>query len=384
MTTTRDYYEILGIDRNATKQDVKKAYRKLAMQYHPDRNKEPGAEDKFKEISEAYAVLSDETKKQQYDHYGHAGIDGRYSEEDIFRGTNFDDIFREFGFGGFGSSIFENVFGGGGQGRRQRAGPERGDDLRVDLELSLEDVANGIKTSITVPHTKTCPKCRGSKAMPGTKPKTCPSCSGTGQKRDVRSRGFSQFISITTCTACGGQGRVVEKPCNECSGHGVVEVKSKVHVRIPAGIDTGSRIRISAEGDAGAMGGPPGDLYVVVHVKPHPVFERHADDIICQMPITFAQAAVGTEIEVPKLAGKKATIKIPAGTQTGTVFRLKGMGIPHLRGGAGDELVRVVVKTPEKLGKKERQLLHEFAHLRGEKVTPEKGIMDMVKGALGS
>ena len=386
MTTAKDYYDILGIERNSAKPDIKKAYRTLAMKYHPDVSKEKDAEERFKEISEAYAVLSDDTKRAQYDKFGHAGIDGRYSEEDIFRTADFggfedlQDILRNFGFNSdFSTGGGFSGFGGFGGFQRKQDNPVKGRDLRVDLEITLEDAAAGVDTHINVPHTKVCPACRGDRAKPGTKKKTCSSCGGTGQKKDVRRTPFGQFVSITTCGACHGEGKIIEQFCEKCNGKGVVEVKSRVHVKIPEGVDTGSRLRIRGEGDAGMMGGPQGDLYVVVHVKEHPVFTRHVDDIICEIPISFAQVALGDEIEVPTLT-KHAKLKIPSETQTGTVFRLKGEGIPHLQGGGrGDELVRVVVKTPGNLSRRQKELLYEFAKEGGENINYEKGVFDKIK-----
>jgi len=380
LTTKRDYYDILGLDRNAAKKDIKKAYRKLAMKYHPDVSKEKDAEEKFKEISEAYAVLSDDTKRAQYDIAGHAGIDGKYGDqEDIIRTGNFggfedlQDVLRHFGFN----------FGGGFEGfggfQRKHEGPMKGRNLRVDLEITLEDAAAGVDTHINVPHTKTCPVCKGEGAKPGTGKKTCSVCRGTGQKKDVKRTPFGQFVSITTCNVCRGEGKIIEQLCEKCSGNGIIEVKSRVHVKIPEGVDTGSRLRIGGEGDAGIRGGPSGDLYVVIHVKEHPVFTRHADDIICKIPVSFAQAALGSEIEVPTLT-KKAKLKIPPGTQTGTIFRLRGEGVSHLQGsGKGDEHVKVVVKVPEKLDSRQKELLYEFAKLSGEDIKYEKGIFEKIK-----
>ena len=387
MTTKKDYYDILGTDRNTSKKDIKKAYRKLAMKYHPDVSKEKDAEEKFKEISEAYAVLSDDTKRAQYDRFGHAGIDGRYTQEDIFRTADFggfedlQDILRNFGFsfdfgGGFGN------FGGFGGFQRKQEGPMKGRDLRVDLEITLEDAAAGVDTHINVPHTTVCPVCKGDRAKPGTEKKTCSTCNGTGQKKDVKRTPFGQFVSITTCSVCRGEGKIIEQLCDRCNGKGVIEVKSKVHVKIPKGVDTGSRLRIRGEGDAGISGGPSGDLYVVVHIKEHPVFIRHADDIICEIPISFAQAALGSEIEVPTLT-KKAKLKIPPGTQTSTIFRLKGEGIPHLQvSGRGDEHVKVVVKIPKKLSSRQKELLYEFAKMGGEDIEYERGIFEKIKDKL--
>ncbi|NOZ76118.1 MAG: molecular chaperone DnaJ [Euryarchaeota archaeon] len=376
MAEKRDYYEVLGVSRDATKEEIKKAYRKLALKYHPDRNKSPDAEEKFKEISEAYGVLSDDTKRQQYDRFGHAGIDGRYTAEDIFGGINFEDLFGGFedlfGGRGFGGSIFDMFFGGGRGGRRP--GPRRGSDLRVDMEITLEDVAKGLETKVSYPRLETCGRCGGTGAREGTSPRMCPACNGSGQVRFAKRTPFGQFTSVTTCSRCGGEGRVVDSPCQECGGRGVVKRTRKLKVNIPPGVDTGSRLRVPGEGEAGERGGPPGDLYVVIHVKPHPLFERRGHDIVTEIPITVSQAVLGDEVEVPTLNGK-AKLKIPPGTQPGTVFRMKGKGIPGLRGGGrGDEHVVVRVEIPEKLTKEQRRIYEQLARTEGR---------DRRKGVLG-
>ncbi|MCP8304386.1 MAG: molecular chaperone DnaJ [archaeon] len=358
----KDYYEILGVSRDATSQEIKNVYRKLALQYHPDRNKSPEAEEKFKEISEAYAVLSDEEKRRQYDMFGHAGIDSRYTREDIFRGVDFDEIFRDlgFGFGGF-DKIFEEFFG-----RREPYGPERGLDLRYDLEINLEDAFRGLKTEIEVPRREKCRTCNGTGASPGTEPKTCPKCNGTGQVQYTRTLGFARFVQVLTCDKCNGRRVVVESPCKECRGTGVARYYRKIRVEIPQGVDTGYLLRLRGEGEVGVRGGPPGDLYVLVTVKPHRIFKRDGNDLLYETQISFPQAALGTEIEAPNINGK-ARLKIPAGTQSGTIFRLKGKGMPKLRGfGRGDELVRVIVKTPTRLTDRQKELLLDFAKESGE------------------
>ncbi len=363
----RDYYDILGVSRGASKNEIKKAYRKLAMQHHPDRNKAPDAAEKFKEISEAYGVLSDDQKREQYDRFGHAGIDSRYTQEDIFRNIDFGDIFRGMDFGfGFGGidSIFETFFGGGG---RRRTSARRGADLRYDVEITLEDVASGSKKRIKVPRYVTCSKCGGSGSEPGRGPDVCETCRGTGESRTTRRTPFGHFTSITTCDRCGGTGRVVTHPCPECRGRGAVRRTKELEVKIPAGIDEGSSLRMVGEGERGETGGSPGDLYVMVHVKPHAVFERHGDDIVCEVPIGFHQAALGDEVQVPTLDGE-ARFHIPPDTQTGTVFRLRGKGLPSLSGSTrGDEYVRVVVRTPKDLTKEQKELLKRFAALEEKK-----------------
>ncbi len=352
MAGKRDYYEVLGVSRDASQDEIKKAYRKLALKYHPDRNKAPDAEEKFKEISEAYGVLSDPEKRRQYDRFGHAGIDMRYSQEDIFRGVDFEDIFRDFGFGGLGS-IFDIFFGG-----RQR---QRGSDVLYELKISFEDMVRGVETEIDVPRTEKCEVCGGSG---GKKTRTCSSCGGSGRSSRVQNTPFGRFVTTTTCGACGGRGIVVEIPCPECRGVGQVRKTRRISVKIPPGIETGSRLRIPGGGEYGPGG--PGDLYVEVHVKPHRLFTRQGDDIVLEMPISFTRAALGGEVEVPTLDGK-VKMKIPAGTQPGSVFRLKGKGVPRFHGmGRGDQLVQVTVEVPRKLTEKQRELLLEFARLSGE------------------
>ncbi|MDI6639706.1 MAG: molecular chaperone DnaJ [Methanocellales archaeon] len=354
----RDYYDVLGVDRNASQEEIKKAYRRLAKKYHPDVNPDKkAAEENFKEISEAYEVLADPSKRANYDMFGHAAVRdifgrGGFSWRDF---THFGDIEDLFGRDFFGRDIFDMFFGP----RRERYGPIRGADLRYDLDMTLEDVAFGTTKEVEVPRMVTCDACNGSGARPGGV-KTCPSCNGTGQIRQSRRTAFGMFTSITTCNRCHGGGEVIEAPCPTCHGAGKVHRTRKISVKIPPGVDTGSRLRIAGEGEPGIRGGPAGDLYVVVHVQEHEVFMRDGDDVICEIPISFTQAALGTEIEVPTLEDK-TKMKIPAGTQTGTLFRLKGMGIPHLRGrGRGDQHVKVIVKTPTKLSKKQRELLLEL------------------------
>ncbi|MFQ5950890.1 MAG: molecular chaperone DnaJ [Candidatus Geothermarchaeales archaeon] len=375
---TRDYYEILGVRRDATKDQIKKTYRKLALKNHPDRNKSPDAEDKFKEISEAYAVLSDDQKRQQYDRFGHAGIHARYSPEDIFGGVDFDELFRGFGLGGGFPSIFETFFG---SPRTRREGPTRGRDLRYTVEVSLEEAANGGEKTISFPRSEACPTCGGSGAKPGTSPRGCSSCQGTGQVRQVSRTAFGHMTSITTCPTCQGSGEVVDSPCPECEGEGQVIRNRKISVRMPPGVGTGSAIRLRGEGERGYRGGPRGDLYLRIRVMPHPVFVRDGDDLYCEFSISFSQAALGTEVEVPTLDGT-AKMKVPGGTQSGTLFRLRGKGMPRMNGyGRGDEHVRVVAKTPEKLTREQRELFETLAELEGWH--PSKGVFRKLSDQIG-
>ncbi len=359
MSNKRDYYEVLDVSRDAPKDDIKRAYRKLALKYHPDRNKSPEAEERFKEISEAYAVLSDDEKRMQYDRFGHAGISGRYTWDDIFRGADFDSVFRDigFGFGGF-DSIFDMFFGGRS---RRRRGPQKGIDLRYDLEITLEEAAKGLETKMEVSRSEGCETCDGSGVKPGTNTKKCSNCGGTGQIRHVRTSSFMHFTEIRTCNRCNGKGVLVEHPCETCDGTGSVRRRRTIKVKIPKGIDDGYSLRLAGEGEMGVMGGPKGDLYVVIHVKPHHIFTRIGDDILLEADIGFPQATLGTDIEVPTLDGK-ARLKIPAGTQSGTILRLRRKGIPHLKGfGRGDELVKILVRVPTKLTPHQKRLLKELA-----------------------
>ncbi|HZW57767.1 MAG TPA: molecular chaperone DnaJ [Nitrososphaerales archaeon] len=361
----RDYYEVLGVAKDSTKDQIKAAYRKLAMQYHPDRNKSPGAEDRFKEVSEAYAVLSDDAKRAQYDRFGHEGIQGRYSPEDIFRTANFDEILRDLGFGGFGGfgggNIFDMFFGNmTGSGR----GVRKGADLRYDLDLSLEQVATGLTTEIEIPRTERCPVCKGSGARPGSNPRVCTDCGGRGQVQRISSAGFAQFVRIETCRTCRGRGQVLDNPCKDCKGTGTVERTRKISVKVPSGIEDASSLRLRGEGDAGESGTPPGDLYVVCHVLPHRFFTRHENDLACEISIDFVEAALGGAVQVPTIDGKTAEVIIPGGTQSGTVLKLKGKGLPIVGSSSrGNQLVSVRVTTPTKLSDKQKELLRQFREL---------------------
>jgi molecular chaperone DnaJ len=360
----RDYYQVLGLERTVTVEEIKKAYRKLAVKYHPDKN--PGdktAEEQFKELSEAYEVLSDPQKRSLYDEHGHAAFDRRAGGFARGAGGFHDpfDIFREV-FGG-GGSIFDDLFGGG---RSDPTQPQRGGDLRYDMEITFEEAAHGCEKEITVTKPERCDVCNGSGAEAGSRVRTCPTCGGRGQV--ISSRGI--FSIAQTCPACQGAGRVIERPCKTCHGSGRRERPSKIKLKIPGGVDTGSRLRSLGNGEAGLRGGPSGDLYVVLHVKPHEIFQRDGDDLLCEVPVNFVQAALGAEIQVPTLNGK-AEIRIPAGTQPGTTFRLKGKGVKNVQGyGYGDLHVRIMVEVPTHLTSAQKAKLQEFAELCNGKESP--------------
>ena len=342
----RDYYEVLGVAQNADEKEIKKAYRRIAMKFHPDRNSDdPKADDKFKEATEAYEVLTNAEKRAAYDRFGHAGVDGSAGAGG-FSGGGFSDIFGD---------VFGDIFGGGGGGR-SRAGPQRGSDLRYTLDISLEDAVFGKTVEIKVPTLQSCNVCDGSGAKPGTSVKTCSTCGGAGQVR--MQQGFFQVQQ--TCPSCRGQGKVVSDPCTSCRGQGRVERSKILSVKVPPGVDTGDRIRLSGEGEAGPSGGPNGDLFVEMSVRKHAIFERDGKDLHCDAPITFSDAALGGELEVPTLEGG-VKLKIPEGTQTGKLFRLRGKGVKPVGGGSvGDLLCRVVVETPVQLTKQQRELLQQF------------------------
>ncbi|MDX2186598.1 MAG: molecular chaperone DnaJ [Opitutaceae bacterium] len=367
MATQEDYYELLGVTKGASEEELKKAYRKKAVQYHPDKN--PGnkqAEEMFKKVSEAYEVLKDPQKRAAYDRYGHAAFQqgGATGPRGGGAGGFHDpfDIFREVfgGAGGAGGGIFDEFFGGGGGNNRD------GSDLRYDLQITLEEAARGVEKEISFRKSMGCERCDGTGAEPGSKKVTCPTCRGAGQIR--RSGGIITFTQA--CPTCGGTGSKIEKPCSACRGEGRVAKTTKLNVRIPPGVDSGSRLRSAGNGEAGFAGGQPGDLYIVINVADHDVFERQNDDLFCEIPIKFTLATLGGTIEVPTLNGK-ASLKIPSGTQSGTTFRLKGKGIPNLRSGnPGDQLVRVHVEVPTGLSSEQRKKLEEFAHLCGDAHEP--------------
>ncbi len=355
MAEKRDYYEVLGVQKGSSKDDIKDAYRKLAMQFHPDRNKDAGAEERFKEISEAYAVLSDDQKRQTYDNLGHQGFDQRYSSEDIFRGADFDSIFRDMGFG----DIFRSFFGGGGfQGFEEH---NRGQDLAYNLEISLEEAAKGTEKEIEIPRTERCEVCGGSGANPGTSARICPRCGGAGKIQNMRKAGFATYVQVSECPTCKGKGKLIESPCTNCHGSGLVRRRRKITVKVPMGIDEGYQLRLRGEGETPANDGEPGDLYVVVHIKQDPQFLREGDDLWHIAIITYPQAALGAEVSVPTFEGP-TIIKVHSGTQVGETITLRGKGMPRFRGyGRGDLFVRIGVSIPEKLTSQQRTLLEQLA-----------------------
>ncbi len=368
----RDYYEVLGVSKSASKDEIKKAYRKLSKKYHPDINKEADADEKFKEVKEAYEVLSDDAKRSQYDQFGHT------DPNQGFGGGGFGGG----GFGGF-EDIFETFFGGGGSRRRDPNAPRQGADLQYTMTLSFEEAVFGKETDIEIPREETCDTCHGSGAKPGTKPETCKHCNGSGQLNVEQNTPFGRIVNRRVCHHCSGTGKEIKHKCSTCGGTGKVKKRRKIHVKIPAGIDDGQQLRVSGQGEPGINGGPAGDLYVVFHVRSHEFFERDEDDIYCEMPITFVQAALGDEIEVPTLHGK-VKLKVPAGTQTGTKFRLRGKGVPNVRGyGVGDQHVIMRIVTPTKLTEKQKQLLQEFAEISGKvpQGDQEEGFFSKVKRA---
>lgn len=361
----RDYYEVLGVKKTASETEIKRAYRQMAIQYHPDKN--PGdaaAEEKFKECAEAYAVLSDPQKRSQYDRFGHAGVGGGGFDAGF---SNIEDIFDLFGFG--------DMFGSRG---RTRSTVKRGSDLRYDLEITLEEAANGKDEKLSIPRLEKCETCEGSGAEPGTSPETCITCGGRGQIQFQQ--GF--FSVMRTCPNCRGNGSIIRTPCKDCRGQGRVEKEKSLEIKVPAGVETGSRLRVSGEGEAGVNGGPSGDLFVVIHVKEHEVFERQGANLYSAVPITFAQAALGAEIKVKTLDGEEE-LKIPAGTQTGTVFRIKSQGMPALGGrGRGDLFVAVTLVTPKSLTKEQRKLLEQLAEIEDTDFN-DASFMEKVRNIFG-
>lgn len=365
----KDYYEVLGVSKNASEADIKKAFRKLAIKYHPDKNRDnpKEAEEKFKEVNEAYSVLSDETKRAQYDQFGPEAFQNGGTGAAGFGG------FGQGGFGGFSQGgfsdfgdIFESFFGGGGRSG-QANGPQRGADLRYDIDISFKQAAFGAEMEIQVPKEDTCGRCRGNGAEPGSRVDTCPVCHGTGQQRVVQNTPFGQMVNVRTCSHCGGSGKIIEKKCNACHGTGTVKVRKKLQIKIPAGVDDGARLRVAGEGEPGTHGGSHGDLYVYIFVRKDGQFTRRGNDVISKQSVSFTQAALGATIRVETLDGK-IDLKIPAGTQTGTLFRIKGKGVPVLgsRDRRGDHHVQINIATPKRLSAKQKELLREFGRESGE------------------
>ncbi|MFW6013685.1 MAG: molecular chaperone DnaJ [Candidatus Nanoarchaeia archaeon] len=374
----KDYYEALGVDRNASTDEIKKAYKKLAKKYHPDINKEdPEAATKFKEINEAAAVLGDEKKRAQYDRFGSTG-EGFSGYEGFSGGESPFGDFSSFGdFGGF-DDIFEAFFGGGGRRGRSRS-RRRGSDLRYELSITLEEAFKGVKKKIKVPRYETCSKCGGSGAESTSDIITCDQCKGSGYVRRTQRTPFGVFSSTSPCSKCGGEGRIISNPCKTCRGEGRVEKTSTIEVDIPPGVDTGTNLRIPGQGEAGEKGASPGDLYIHIHLKDHETFERQGKDIYTEIPISFVQAVFGDELEVPTLEGK-AKMTIPAGTQSHKIFRLRGKGMPSLNTSSrGDELVRVIVQVPTKVSRKQKEILNEYAKVSKEQIQPSKGFFSKLK-----
>ncbi len=381
MSTKRDYYEVLGVKKNASLDEIKKAYREAALRHHPDRvpaEQKKEAEEKFKEISESYAVLSDAQKRALYDQYGHAGIDQKYAYEDIFKGADFSSVFQDLGSFGIGGGLFEDIFSDLGfdiSGSRARHGQRqrRGRDLQVTIDITLEEAFTGVERNVTLPRYETCSVCSGSGAKPGTKKVTCSQCRGSG--RTVVSNGFFQLAQ--TCSKCRGEGSLTQAPCPECRGEGRVKITKNIKVKIPAGVDAGSQLRVRGEGEAGTVG--RGDLSVIIEVIGHPTFQRHNNDIIVEADISLAKAMLGGEVEVPTLSGK-VDMKIPAGTQSGKIFRLKDKGIPDVHDKIpGDELVKVNVEIPKNLTAEQRRLIEEFARISGEDLSKRESFTDKIK-----
>jgi molecular chaperone DnaJ len=370
----RDYYEVLGVQRDADDAALKRAFRKLARQYHPDVNKEPGSDQQFKEISEAYEVLNDPQKRQLYDQYGHAGVGSAGADFGNFGGFgSFSDIFEQFG----------SIFGGASAGAGRR-GPQRGADLRYDLSITFEEAAFGCEKELAIPRLETCQRCAGAGAEPSSERKRCPQCNGTGEVRRVQQSFFGQFVNVTVCNRCKGEGQIISSPCKECRGEGRIQSTKRLSVKIPPGVDNDQQIRVTGEGESGPRGGVPGNLYVVLAVKPHAFFKRDGADIHYELPLGFPQAALGDHVEVPTLDGSEKLV-IPSGTQTGKMFRLRDKGVPRLRSmGRGDEYVTVTVRTPANLSPRERELYEELGNLaRSQGEGHDRGFFSKVKDSLG-
>ncbi len=375
----RDYYEVLGVSKGASEDEIKRAYKKLARKYHPDMN--PGdkeAEEKFKEVNEANEVLSDPDKKARYDQFGFAGVDPNYGAGGGYGAGGFD-------FGDLGD-IFGSFFGGGfgGGGQRRRNGPQRGESIRMSVSVDFTEAAFGCEKEVTVERSEQCPTCKGNGCAPGTTPEVCPDCHGSGMRQTVHNTPFGRMMNQTTCSRCGGTGKIVKTPCPHCHGTGKKRETHTVKVTIPKGVDQGTRLRVAGHGEAGSHGGGYGDLYVYIFIKPHKFFKRQGTDVIVEVPVSFVEAALGGTVQVPTLDGP-VDMKVPAGTQSGKILRLKGRGIPYLRGtGRGDEHVVVKVLTPQNLSARQKELLREFGELSGDRVNPEKkSFLDNLKKLFG-
>ena len=379
MADKRDYYEVLGVDKTADEKEIKKAYRKLAMKYHPDVSEEEGSEEKFKEISEAYAVLSDEEKRQRYDQFGHAGMDG-FTAEDFYQNVNFEDIFQGFDIG----NIFEMFGFGGGSSRSNRGGPQRGSDIYTEIPITLEEAYNGCEKEIKITRSEICPTCNGSKSKPGVEPETCPTCNGTGQIKEVSNTFLGQMVNVRPCRHCGGTGKIITDPCEECRGKGSVRKSKTIKLEIPEGVDEGNHLRVSGEGNCGEKPGLEGDLIVTVHIKKDKRFVREGDHLYYEQQISFPQAALGDIISIPTIEGKEVEFKITPGTQSGTVFKLRGQGMNSVRHSSrGNLYVTVTVVVPKKLNSKQKKLLNELAEISGEEIKHvEKGLKDKLKDVL--
>jgi molecular chaperone DnaJ len=369
--TKRDYYEVLGVARGCSAEELKKAYRKMAMQYHPDRNQgDKGAEERFKEIGEAYSVLSDPEKRQRYDAFGHAG-----DQMPDLGGFSFDSAF----------DLFDMFFGGGQRGRGRRSGPQRGSDLRMNLEISFEEAVHGATRTIEVPRADTCPECSGSGSEPGSSATSCPQCNGTGQVRRAVQSIFGQVVNVAACPKCNGEGRVVEHPCPRCHGQGRVESRKTLEVQIPAGVDEDMQVRVTGEGEAGPRGGPAGDLYLAFRIKPHAHLERRGVDVIYELPVSIPQAVLGDRITVPTVDGEHV-LELPAGTQSGKVLKIQGFGVPHVRTGRrGDQLCVVRVVVPSHVSGNERKIYEDLAAMGGREGRPadvRRGFFDHLRDAL--
>ncbi|MBR3140948.1 MAG: molecular chaperone DnaJ [Methanobrevibacter sp.] len=380
MADKRDYYEVLGVDKTADEKTIKKAYRKLARKYHPDVCEEEGAEEKFKEVSEAYAVLSDDEKRKRYDQFGHAGMDG-YTAEDFYQNVNFEDIFQGFDIG----NIFEMFgFGGGNRSRGGRTGPQRGSDIYTEIPITLEEAFQGCEKEIKITRSELCPTCNGSKSKPGVEPKTCPVCEGTGQVKEVSNTFLGQMVNIRPCRECKGNGKIITDPCDDCHGKGSKRKTKTIKIEIPQGVDEGNHLRVTGEGNCGDGEGLAGDLIATIHIKKHDKYIREGDHLKLTQQISFPQAALGDKISIPTIDGNEVEFKITPGTQSETVFKLKGQGMNSFRhSGRGNMYVTVKVVVPKKLDSKQKELLSEFAKVSGDEIKyVEKGLFDRVKDAM--